>query len=92
MNKSDFVKELAQEMGVTNKQADAFIDAYHGLLKKTLAKGDQVTFIGFGTYEVRNRGAREARNPQTGETIQVKAARLPAFRAGRGLKDAVNQG
>lgn len=91
MNKSDFVSALAQDMGVTNKQAGMFVDAYHDRLKKTLINGEQVAFVGFGTYLVRERAAREARNPRTGEMVQVNATRLPAFKAGSALKTAVNQ-
>lgn len=90
MNKSDFVSALAEDMGVTQKQATEFVDAYHELLKKTLAQGDQVAFVGFGTYEVRTRGARVARNPRTGETIQINETKAPAFRPGKGFKDRVN--
>jgi DNA-binding protein HU-beta len=81
---------MADNAGISKSAAasalDGFIDAVGGALKK----GDQVTLVGFGTFLVREREARTGRNPRTGETINIKASRLPSFKAGKGLKDAVN--
>lgn len=92
MNKADFTAALAADMGTTQKEAAAFIDRYHDLVGKTLAKGESIAFVGFGNYEVRKRPARTARNPRSGETIELAAKSVPAFRPGKGLKDLVNQG
>ncbi|KZZ64314.1 DNA-binding protein HU [Oleiphilus sp. HI0130] len=68
------------------RAVDAFVDSITGALKS----GDQVTLIGFGTFSVKDRAARTGRNPQTGQEIQIAAAKIPSFKAGKGLKDAVN--
>ena len=90
MNKSELIDAMAENAGISKSAAssalDGFIDAVGGALKK----GDQVTLVGFGTFLVREREARTGRNPRTGETINIKASKLPSFKAGKGLKDAVN--
>ncbi|MDG4866501.1 HU family DNA-binding protein [Guyparkeria sp. 1SP6A2] len=90
MNKSELIDAMAANAGISKSAAasalDGFIDAVGGALKK----GDQVTLVGFGTFLVREREARTGRNPRTGETIDIKASKLPSFKAGKGLKDAVN--
>ncbi len=90
MNKSELIDAMAANAGISKSAAasalDGFIDAVGGALKK----GDQVTLVGFGTFLVREREARTGRNPRTGESIDIKASKLPSFKAGKGLKDAVN--
>ena len=90
MNKADLIDAVAEDAGLSKTLASAAVDAVVDNITSSLKKGDQVTLIGFGTFVVRNRAARSGRNPQTGETIQIKAAKVPAFKAGKALKDAVN--
>lgn len=90
MNKSDLVDAVAAATSGTKAEAQAHLDAVLSSITDALKKGDKVSLTGFGTFEVRARAARTARNPQTGETIQVKASKAPAFKAGKSLKDAVN--
>lgn len=89
INKADFTLLISNELGVTRREARAFIEAYHKNIKEQLAKGNSVDFIGFGKYELRERSARKGRNPQTGELIQIPATIIPAFKAGKALRDAV---
>ncbi len=91
MNKTEFVEELVKATGLTKKDAAAAVDAYNSIVTKTLKKGDKVTFVGFGTFEVTKRAARTGRNPQTGAEIKIKASKAPKFKAGKALKDAVNK-
>jgi DNA-binding protein HU-beta len=90
MNKSDLVDAVAAATDSSKSQAQASVDAVLDSITDALKSGDKVSLTGFGTFEVRDRAARTARNPQTGETIQVKASKAPAFKAGKSLKDAVN--
>jgi DNA-binding protein HU-beta len=94
MNKSELVDALADQTGMTKADAARAVDALFstdgGILAKALRKGDRVQITGFGTFEAKMRKARTGRNPRTGDTIQIAAARSPGFRAGKGLKDAVN--
>lgn len=90
MNKSELVEAVAEATDSSKSQAQASVDAVLDSITSALQNGDKVSLTGFGTFEVRDRAARTARNPQTGETIQVKASKAPAFKAGKGLKDAVN--
>jgi len=90
MNKSELVDAVAATTSGTKADAQAHVDAVLDSITKALQRGDKVALTGFGTFEVRDRAARTARNPQTGETIQVKASKAPAFKAGKALKDAVN--
>ncbi len=89
MTKADLVGKIADGAGITKKQADAALGAMIDAIKGALKKGDSVQIIGFGTFEVRKRAARTGRNPRSGAAIKIKAAKVPAFRAGTGLKDAV---
>lgn len=91
MNKFEFVEELAKETGLTKKDAENAVNAYHKIVEKALKKKDKVAFVGFGTYETSKRAARTGRNPQTGETIKIKASVAPKFKPGKSLKDAVNK-
>jgi len=90
MNKSDFVSAVADSAELSKADAGRAVDAMVEVVKKALKKGDTVTLVGFGTFSVRKRAARQGRNPQTGATIKIKASKSPAFKAGKALKDAVN--
>ncbi len=90
MNKTELVDAIVNDAKVTKKEAEAVVNAFTANVTKALKKGDKVTLIGFGTFEVGKRSARTGRNPQTGETIKIKAAKTPKFKAGKALKDAVN--
>lgn len=88
MVKADLVAKVA-ELGVTKKQAAEVVDCILDSIKGALAEGDKVSLIGFGSFSVKERAAREGRNPRTGKTIKIKAKKVPVFKAGKGLKDAV---
>ena len=88
INKTDLVNAVAAA-GFTKKDADKAVAAVFGAIEDALAKGDKVQLIGFGTFEVRERAAKEGRNPKTGETIKIAASKVPAFKAGAALKNAV---
>ena len=90
MNKSELVEAIADSAGLSKADAGRALDAVVTTVTKALKKGDTVSLVGFGTFSVRNRAARTGRNPRTGETIKIKAAKNPAFKAGKALKDAVN--
>ena len=89
MVKADLVAKVA-EIGITKKQAAEVVDGVFGAIKDALASGDKVSLIGFGTFSVRERAAREGRNPRTGKSIKIPAKKVPVFKAGKGLKDAVS--
>ena len=90
VNKSQLIDQIAADADISKAAAgralDSFIEAVSGALKD----GDSVALVGFGTFSVRERAARSGRNPQTGETIQIAAANIPSFKAGKALKDACN--
>lgn len=88
MNKTDLVNAVAAK-GFSKKDADAAVKAVFDSITEALKNGEKVQLIGFGTFEVRDRAAKEARNPSTGEKIKVAATKVPAFKAGQALKDAV---
>lgn len=90
MNKGDLINAVAAR-GMTKKNAETVINAVFGAISEALAKGDSVQLIGFGTFTVRKRAARKARNPRTGETVNIKATKVPAFKAGKALKDKVSK-
>ncbi len=90
MNKSDLVDAIAKSAEISKAAAARALDATVDTIKKTLKKGDSVSLVGFGTFKVGKRAARNGRNPRTGATIKIKAAKVPKFSAGKGLKDAVN--
>lgn len=90
MNKSELVSAIAENADLTKAAAGRALDATIDAVTESLKNGEPVTLIGFGTFEVRDRAARSGRNPRTGETIQIKAAKNPAFKAGKALKEAVN--
>ena len=89
MNKTELVAAVAAKTGLSKKDADAAVAAVFASVTDAMAKGDKVQLIGFGTFEVRERGARAGRNPKTGEAITIAASKVPAFVAGKGLKDAI---
>ena len=89
MNKKDLIKAVADASALTNKDAEKAINAVTAAITDALKKGDKVQLVGFGTFEVRERAAKQGRNPRTGETMKIAASKLPAFRAGQALKDAV---
>ncbi len=90
MNKSDLVDAIAKSADISKAAAARALDSTVESIKKALKKGDTVSLVGFGTFKVGKRAARNGRNPRTGETIKIKAAKVPKFSAGKGLKDAVN--
>ncbi|HEY4582284.1 MAG TPA: HU family DNA-binding protein [Lysobacter sp.] len=90
MNKADFVAAIADAAELSRAEAANAVDAMVSVITKTLKKGENVTLVGFGTFEVRERAARQGRNPKTGETIKIAASKNPSFKAGKALKDAVN--
>ncbi|CAH1533716.1 DNA-binding protein HU-beta [Vibrio owensii] len=90
MNKSQLVNHIAQTADISKAKADAALGAMLEGISETLSSGDEVALIGFGTFKVNERAARTGRNPRTGEEIQIAAAKVPAFKAGKALKDAVN--
>jgi len=90
MNKSDLIAAVAAKTGETKKNAEASINAVVDVVAETLAKGDKIQLVGFGSFEVRSRAARKGRNPQTGKEMKIAAKKAPVFKAGKALKDAVN--
>ena len=90
MNKTELIEAIANEASLSKKDAEAALNAYTSVVTQTLKKGDKITLVGFGTFEVRKRAARKGKNPQTGEAIKIKAAKVPAFKPGKGLKDTIN--
>ena len=90
MNKQDMIVQIAEAAEVSKSAAERAVDALVGAVKSSLRKGDAVTLVGFGTFYVGQRKAREGRNPRTGEALKIAASRIPKFRAGKALKDAIN--
>lgn len=90
MNKTELIDTVAANANLTKTDAGNAVDAVFDSITKTLADGDQVALVGFGTFSVSDRAARTGRNPRTGETINIAATRVPKFKAGKGLKDTVN--
>lgn len=90
MNKSELIDTVAQAAEISKSAAERAVDAMVGAVKSTLRKSEEVTLIGFGTFYAADRAARQGRNPRTGEPVQIPAARVPRFRAGKALKDAIN--
>ena len=92
MNKTELIEHMAKDADLSKAAAARALDAMIDGVRKTLKKGGTVSLVGFGTFAVGKRAARTGRNPQTGATIKIKAAKVPKFRAGKGLKDALNGG
>lgn len=90
MNKSELIDVVAQNADITKASAGQAVEAALDAIAGALKSGDTVALVGFGTFSVRERGARTGRNPRTGETIEIAASRVPAFKAGKALKDAVS--
>jgi len=90
MNKADLIEQIAQAAEISRSAAERAIDAMVGAVKASLKKGQMVTLVGFGTFYVGKRQARAGRNPRTGEALRIAAAKVPKFRAGKALKDAIN--
>lgn len=89
MNKTELITAVAEKTDLSKKDADAAVSAVLGAITDALKAGDKIQLVGFGTFEVRNRAAKQGRNPRTGETMTVPASKVPAFKAGKALKDAV---
>jgi DNA-binding protein HU-beta len=90
MNKTELVAAIADATDLSKKDAEKALKAFTDVVTKALKKGDKVQLVGFGTFEVAKRAAREGRNPQTGKAMKIKASKAPKFKAGKALKDALN--
>ena len=90
MNKTELVAAMAEQTNLSKKDAEAALKAFVDVVSEELKKGEKVQLVGFGTFEVSERAAREGRNPQTGETMEIKASKTPKFKAGKALKDMIN--
>ena len=90
MNKTELVAAMAEQTNLSKKDAEAALKAFIDVVSEELKKGEKVQLVGFGTFEVTERAAREGRNPQTGETMEIKASKTPKFKAGKALKDMMN--
>ena len=91
MNKEELVQAITKQTKVTQKEATEVLNGLVATIQKTVAKGDKVTLVGFGTFESRKRAARTGRNPQTGKEIKIAAKTVPAFSAGKKFKELVNK-
>ena len=91
MNKTELIEAVAGQTGLKKKDAEAAVVAFVNAVETALANGEKVQLVGFGTFETKERSAREGRNPKTGETIKIAASKYPAFTAGKAFKDAVNK-
>jgi DNA-binding protein HU-beta len=91
LNKTDLVSSVAEKAEFTKKDAEKAVNAIFASIEEALAKGDKVQLVGFGTFEVRERASRTGRNPKTGEEISIPATKVPAFKPGKALKDAVSK-
>lgn len=89
MNKQELINHLSEKAGVKKVEAERVLAAFTEVVESTLAKGESLTLVGFGKFEVRDRAARTGRNPQTGEPLAIAATKVPAFKPGKLLKDAV---
>ncbi len=89
MNKKELIAEMAQKSGLTQKDTEKVLDAFLETVSESLQKGENVQLVGFGTFEVRQRAARTGKNPRTGESVHIPAAKVPAFKPGKGIKDRV---
>ena len=90
MNKTELAAAMAEQTNLSKKDAEAALKAFIDVVSEELKKGEKVQLVGFGTFEVSERAAREGRNPQTGETMEIKASKTPKFKAGKALKDMMN--
>lgn len=90
MNKTELIEAMAEKTGFTKKNAEVALNAFIETVSEELVKGEKISLVGFGTFEVSERAAREGRNPQTGETMKIAASKAPKFKAGKALKDMIN--
>jgi DNA-binding protein HU-beta len=90
MNKAELIEAVANATGQSKADATRAVESTLSTISGALSKGDSVALVGFGTFAVKQRAARQGRNPKTGETIQIPASKVPGFKAGKALKDAVN--
>lgn len=90
MNKTELVAAIAEEAGLSKKDAEKALKAFTDVVTEELKKGGKIQLVGFGTFEVSERAAREGRNPQTGEAMPIAASKSPKFKAGKALKDSIN--
>ena len=91
MNKTELVAAIAEQAELSKKDAEKALKAFTDIVGAELKKGEKIQLVGFGTFEVSERAAREGRNPQTGEAMKISACKAPKFKAGKALKDAVNE-
>ena len=91
MNKTELVAAMAKETNLSKKDVEAVLKSFTDVVASGLKKGGKIQLVGFGTFEVSERAAREGRNPQTGETMKIAASKAPKFKAGKALKDMVNE-
>ncbi|MBQ9736907.1 MAG: HU family DNA-binding protein [Clostridia bacterium] len=91
MNKQELISAMAEKANLSKKDAEAALNAFVSAVEGALVKGDKVQLVGFGGFEVRERAARTGRNPQTGAEMKIAAAKVPAFKAGKALKDLINK-
>lgn len=91
MNKNELIAAVAEKAGFSKKDAAAAVDSMIAAIAESLEKGDKVQLVGFGTFEVKERAARTGKNPRTGEVVEIPAAKVPAFKAGKALKDSVSK-
>ena len=91
MNKTEMIKAIAERTELTKIDSAKVLEAFQDIVKETLAAGEKIQLVGFGTFEVSERAAREGRNPATGEAMTIKASKAPKFKAGKALKDLINE-
>lgn len=91
MNKTELIASMAEQTELSKKDAEAALKAFVDVVSEELKKGEKVQLVGFGTFEVSERAAREGRNPATGEAMTIKASKAPKFKAGKALKDLINE-
>ncbi|MBB5265990.1 DNA-binding protein HU-beta [Catenibacillus scindens] len=90
MNKAELIAAMAEKAELSKKDSEKALKAFIDVVTEELVKGEKIQLVGFGTFEVSERPAREGRNPQTGETMEIKASKAPKFKAGKALKDVIN--
>lgn len=91
MNKTELIAAIAEQAEISKKDAEKALKAFVDVVTEQLKEGEKVQLVGFGTFEVSERAAREGRNPQTGETMKIAASKAPKFKAGKALKDMINE-
>ena len=91
MNKNELISAVAEKSGLSKKDAAAALDSVIAAISESLAQGEKIQLVGFGTFEIKERAARSGKNPRTGETVEIPASKAPVFKAGKALKDAVSK-